>query len=281
MNIDELQNTPPWEWPEDAGETILETLANRQAKTSDRLLAAELGGELVAMTDALAHGLLAVAESNDEPDELRGEAAVALGPVLEQADLDGFDDTDDLMEVPITEDTFKEIVAALHYLYFDAEVPKTVRRRILEASVRAPQDWHAEEIQNAYASGDKDWVLTAVFAMRFVPGFDDHILESLQNPDSHVHFEAVRAAGNWELKPAWDHLVKLVQDPETQRPLRLAAIDAIAAIHPREAKGILLELTESNDEEIVDAAQEAMLMAETLSEDSTQPGTPGNGKWTH
>lgn len=31
----------------------------------------------------------------------------------------------------------------------DAHVPKDVRRRIVEASVRAPQDWHDEDIVEA------------------------------------------------------------------------------------------------------------------------------------
>jgi hypothetical protein len=48
-----------------------------------------------------------------------------------------------------------------------------VRRRVLEASVRAPQDWHQEAIREAYSSGDESWRLTAVFCMRFVRGFKD------------------------------------------------------------------------------------------------------------
>ena len=43
---------------------------------------------------------------------------------------------------------------------FDSSIPKQVRRRILEASVRAPEDWHQNAIRAAYSSGDKDWMLT-------------------------------------------------------------------------------------------------------------------------
>lgn len=44
-------------------------------------------------------------------------------------------------------------------------VPKEVRRRVLEGSVRAPQDWHKDAITEAYAGNDELWKLTAVFAM--------------------------------------------------------------------------------------------------------------------
>lgn len=43
MNLKKLANTPPWDWPDDAGDTFLATLTNKQAKESDRLIAAELG----------------------------------------------------------------------------------------------------------------------------------------------------------------------------------------------------------------------------------------------
>ena len=58
-------------------------------------------------------------------------------------------------------------------------VPKELRRRILEASVRAFEPWHPDAIRTAYASSDQEWVLTAVFAMAHIKGFDEQILESL------------------------------------------------------------------------------------------------------
>jgi hypothetical protein len=90
----------------------------------------------------------------------------------------------------------------LQKLYFDNGIPKEVRRRILEASVRAPESWHQNAIQAAYSSGDKDWMLTAVFAMGRVRGFDDQILEALKSADPEIHYEAVEAAGAWGLAAA-------------------------------------------------------------------------------
>jgi hypothetical protein len=259
MDLKALLETPPWEWPRDAGELLWKILTDRQATESDRLAAAELAGEFTVINDDLADALLAVAGSATEPEQLRAKAAISLGPILEHADTDGFEDPDD---VPITERTFHKIQGSLHKLYLDNSTPKEVRRRILEASVRAPETWHQDAIGDAYSSGDKEWMLTAVFSMRWVRGFDDRILEALKSGDPEIHYEAVQAAGNWELDAAWSHIVELLNDPDTPRSLLLAAIGAAGSIRPAEAGEILVDLADSGDEEIAEAADEAMSMAE-------------------
>ncbi len=258
-----LLDTPPWEWPAEAGKTLQGFLTNRKAIESDRLVAAELAGDLVVLDDELAGTLLRIVGNAAEPEQLRATAAISLGPVLEEASLDDFDDPDG---VPITQETFQTIERVLHELYFDDGTPKLVRRRILEASVRSPQDWHRAAIRDAYSSGDKDWILTAVFSMRYVRGFDDEILKALDNPHAAIQREAVYAAGQWELAAAWSHVVKLVADPRTPKPLLLAAIDAVGNIRPKEASRILDDLSDSDDEEIAEAAQEAISFAEGYSE---------------
>src|SRR5438309_7988020 len=170
MNLEVLRDTPPWEWPANAGKTFLAILQNERAGKSERLLAAELAGDVTVMNDELAHALLSILRRGDQPAPLRAQAAISLGPSLEQAEWDEFELPD---EVPISEETFGEINDSLHELYMDTGIPKLVRRRILEASVRAPQDWHPDAIRAAYASDDPDWKLTAVFGMRYVRGFDD------------------------------------------------------------------------------------------------------------
>jgi hypothetical protein len=128
--------------------------------------------------------------------------------------------------------------------------------------VRAPQDWHKAAIRDAYSSGDEDWKLTAVFCMQFVRGFDDQILESLDSKNPDIHYEAVCAAGTWEVDAAWPHIVALVTSEETEKALLLVAIEAVASIRPQEAGAILIDLTDSGDEDIVEAAYEAMALAE-------------------
>jgi hypothetical protein len=283
MDIKSLCDVPSWEWPRDAGKVILKTLTEKGADQSDRLAAAELAGDLVVMNDQLAGALLAIVRSGDEPEDLRATAAIALGAVLEQADTElvdtnGFEDPED---VPISYSTFRNLQDSLRKLYFDETIAKEVRLRILEASVRAQQDWHPSVIKTAYSSRDEDWMLTAVFSMGYVRGFNDQILEALKSTNPEIHYEAVRAAGNWELDAAWPHVVALVNDPATPKPLLLAAIDAVASIRPREAGPILVDLADSDDEEIAEAADEAMGMARVMSSDPSDEEDEDENDWVN
>ena len=246
MDLKALQDTPPWDWPADMSE-------------SDRVLATEMAGDFTMVNEELVEALLAVLRSGDESEGLRGRAAISLGPILEYADTEGFDDAGD---VPISERTFGRIQESLHELYTDAQIPREVRRRILEASVRAPQDWHENAIRSAYASGDDTWKLTAVFCMRFVRGFDGQIVEELDNRDPAIELEAVLAAGNWGLEAAWPHVAALIHSGQTPKPLLLAAIEAVPSIRPQEASEVLSNLIESDDEDIVEAVHEALALAE-------------------
>lgn len=265
MTVNDLLQIPPWEWPDDAGELILKCLTDRHADPSERLVAAELAGEIVAMDDDLAGAILAIAGSADEPEDLRASAILALGPVLETADTELADDEfDDPDVVPISLDAFRYLQDSLQKLYFDPAIPRELKRRILETAVRAPQDWQGNEIEAAYSSGEKDWMVTAVFAMRWVRGFDESILEAMDSADLEIHCEAVKAAGGQELDAAWPHVAELFQNPATPKPLLLAAIEAAVNIRPNKASKVLAPLTESPDEEISEAASDALSIAEAM-----------------
>ncbi len=262
MDLKFLLGVPPWDWPRDTAKVFHKILTNERADPSNRLIAAELAGDMVVINDELADDLLRVMGSADEPAEMRSRAAISLGPVLEQGDTMGFEDPGD---VPITEDTFHQIQESLHEVYLEDQAPKEVRRRVLEASVRAPEDWQSEAVSAAYSSGDREWVLTAVFAMQFLQGFDDQILEALHHPDPEIHYEAVRAAGEAELEGAWSHIVDLTKRRSTPKDLLIVAIGAAASIRPSEARNTLGHLTDSDDVDIAEAAEEAIGMAESMS----------------
>jgi hypothetical protein len=264
MDLKTLMDTPPWDWPADAGKIFQKILKDRQALESDRLVAAELAGDFTVVNDDLADALMAILRHTDEPEKLRARAAISLGAVLEQTDTDGFEDPD---EVPISERTFRKLRDTLHTLYLDDSNPKEVRRRILEASVRAPEEWHHNAIGAAYSSGDKDWMLTAVFSMRWVRGFDPQVMDALKSADPEIHYQAVNAAGNWELDAAWPPIVALLNGLDTPKPLLLAAIGAAASIRPQEMREILINLADSDDEEIAEAADEAIALSEPMSDE--------------
>lgn len=256
-----LRDTPPWEWPGDAGRTFRKFLNNPKADAADRLIAAELAGDSTVIDNDGADVLLNVLRNAGEPEELRAAAAASFGPALEAADIE-FDEEirefDDPDSVPISLSQFHTVQDALRRLYADGSLPKLVRRRILEASVHAPEPWHAEAVGRAYGSGDPDLVLTAVFCMQYIRGFDKEILESLGNPNPEIHYEAIRAAGASCLDAAWPHVSKLAQDETTPKDLRIAAIEAAGQIRPHDAQEFLYDLTDSTDEDIAGAAEEAL-----------------------
>ncbi len=259
-----MEKLPPWEWPENSEEILLGVLNDASAEESNRLLAAELAGELPASTDELAGALLSIVRSGDEPDELRARAVIALGPTLEYAYLSDFEDPD---EETITQGMFLKIKESLHKLYLDGTVPEEVRRKILEGSVRAPDEWHRDAVRAAYVSEKDNWRLTAVFCMRYVKGFEDQVLEALESEDPDMLYEAVIAAGNWHLDDAWPRLTALLDSDETDRDVLFAAIEAVTEIRPQEAGVVLVDLADSRDEEIAEAATEAMMLVEDISDD--------------
>jgi hypothetical protein len=264
MDFRTLLETPPWDWPKGTRNALLDTLRNDRAPESELLFASELAGDLTVIDDALADALLAILRSSDKSEQIRGKAAISLGPVLEYADTEDFDEAN---HVPITEGTFHRLRESLHGLYLDATVPAEVRRRTLEAAVRAPQAWHRDAVHAAFSSDDEPWRLTAVFCMRYVRGFDGQILEALNDKNAEIHCEAVLAAGTWGIDDAWPHVAALIASAETEKPLLLAAIEAVSSIRPDEAGEILQDLADSDDEDIVAAVDEVMALAKGLSDE--------------
>jgi hypothetical protein len=215
MNLKALKDTPPWAWPEGTAEKLVSALRDERASEPDRLLATEMAGDFTVVNDESVEALLAILRNGEESQEIRARAAISLGPILAYGDTEGFEDPDD---VPISERHFQQIRESLRELYMDAQIPKEVRRRILEASVRAPQDWHRNAVRAAYSSGDDAWELTAVFCMRFLRGFDKEIVEELGNRNQDIQLEAVLAAGNWGGSRLASHCCPNPFGPNAQAP---------------------------------------------------------------
>jgi hypothetical protein len=281
MDLEDFLDTPPWDWPPNSGKLFLKTLTDSKAKESDRLIAAQLAGDLTVIDDNLAKALVGVAAASNQSEPLRAAAAISLGAVLDLCDteLAGGGEFDDPDDVPISQGIFENIKSTLKQIFLDETVPKEVRRRILEASVRAPEPWHNGAIAKAYASQDKEWVLTAVFAMQYIRGFDKEILELLNTGDLDIHCEAVEAAGTWEISAAWPHIKALLEDAKTPKRLLLAAIEALGGLRPPEAETILLKFSDSYDEDIREAAEEAMVFVKGLEDDDFEDDDDDATDW--
>lgn len=258
MNLSMLEEIPPWEWPQDTDQTLLSILNDSHAGETDRCLAAALAGDFVVINDALADKLLKIVQDSSETETMRGNAVISLGTALEHADTMGFEDDQDIL---VSEEVFRRVQNALHTLFMDKAVPEAVRGKILETSVRAPQKWHTEAVRTAYADKDPQWRLTALFCMRYVNGFDEQIVAALDSPNADIQYQAVCAAGNWEVDAAWSHIAALVTAEQTEKTMLLAAIDASAKIRPQEATVLLDDLMDDDDEEISDAVFEALTLA--------------------
>ena len=263
MDLKTLEETPPWEWPKDTDKMLLDILRKGPVDAPDRILAVQLAGESTVVNDELARALLSVAQNDKEDGEVRGAALIALGPALEQADMMGFEEEDYIV---ISEEVFRMLQTSLQKLYMNPDLPKDIRRAVLEAAVRAPQQWQFEAVRAAYTGNDEAWRLTTVFCMGYLDGFDVQIMESLDSDDPDIHYHAVCAAGNWDVHDAWPHIAALVRSNETDKELRIAAIGALAGIRPEESVEVLNGLIDSEDEDIVEAVFEALAMAGGLTE---------------
>lgn len=255
MDLEELKTLPPWEWPAGTDRALLEAL--RGPSDAERAIAVELAGDSTVVNDQLVDALLAVATDARHAPELRARACIAFGPALELGDTDGFEDP---YGAPISEAAFGRIQKILRELHRDPAAPELVRRRALEASVRAVEDWHKTAVREEYDSGAPDRRLTAVFCMQYVPGFEKEIVEALESKDDQILFQAVVAAGEREIAKAWRHIKPLL-DEKTGKELLLAAIAAAAGVAPKQARAQLLDLAESDDDEVAEAARDALGMA--------------------
>lgn len=259
MDLEQLYNTAPWEWPEGTDRFLLSFLDDTTADIENRLLAADMAGDYVVINNELALALIGIACNSAEAEPLRCEAVLSLGLALENGDLLGFEEEYEEEQQLLSKDVFEKIQTDLQKLYMDTDTPDEVRRCTLEASAHAPQSWHTEAVRAAYAGGDPKWRLTAVFCMSFVEGFELQIVEALLSPDPEMHYQAVCAAGEWSIDAAWKHVVALVQNESTEKQLLLAAIEAVGAIRPHEALNVLDELIDSDDEEISETVQEVLI----------------------
>lgn len=245
-----LETMDPWQWPETARDTVLAGLDD--ARADRRLLAAELSSGIV--DDAVAMRLLKLL--CEDPDErVRAAAAIAFGPALEECDTSDWEDDFDLP--PIGKACFGEIRRTLERTYRDAEAPKLVRRRALEAAVRAPEPWQRGASRAAWRSSDDEWRTTAVFCMGYLGDFDVELMEAIETPEFLAG--AVVSAGLCGAEPAGARVLALARSC-TERDLRLSAIEALGSLHPPDAQELLLELSVSDDEEVAAVASEALAL---------------------
>jgi hypothetical protein len=251
-DLPDLEGLPGW-LREDAE-------ALRDGTDSEKLeVLEELEGEL---EPEIVEEVIRVIERGGS-SEVLSRAAIALGPTLElcawEMDENGEFEAGDF-GAPIDMATYERIQKLLYDLYADAGTPVLLRRRALEASIRSRTEWHEGAVRAAWASGDPDWRLTAVFCMGYFGlDFSAEISEAFHSDNEELTAEAIWTIGQLDLRTMLPDVVGVALDEAASRDLRRAAIGALGELGGDEARTALFQLTEeSTDKEIVDAAEDAL-----------------------
>lgn len=232
--------------------------------------------------DALARELLRFARDPEGVPEERGRALIALGPALEETSYEEAEDgsleppvgPEEWWATPLSEGAYREVQDSLRRIYHDGGQPKVIRRRALEAAVRAQRPWHRDAVATAWSSGDPEWRVTAVFAMGFLGGFESEIEAAFRGDDPVLRREAMRAAGHSELERLAPSLLEVAADPEADPEDRAAAVDALGELQYEAAVSLMEMLVDHEDEDLAEAAEAALGEIRTWAhlEDFTEGG---------
>jgi len=143
-----------------------------------------------------------------------------------------------------------------------------VRRHALEALGFSGREEVSALIETAYFSGNNEWLSSALFAMGRSANHDWNqlVLEMLNNETPEICFEAVRAAGELEIRAAVPSLLQYIHDEEDD--IRMAALWSLSQIGGTGAQEAMEELiAESEDEEeigLIESALENLAFTEDL-----------------
>ena len=134
-----------------------------------------------------------------------------------------------------------------------------VRRCALEALGFSSREEVNPLIKAAYHSGDRDWLISALFAMgrSYNQMWEEDVLAMLDDDRTAVRAEAVEAAGELSSQKATPKLLELLDDEDDD--VRAAAIWSLSEIGGEGVRDALEELLEeTEDEEEADLLEEAL-----------------------
>lgn len=193
----------------------------------------------------------------DADTSVRAAAAQALGQFVYIGELE---------EIPV--EKLHLVEEAL--LRVPASAPEVIRLRALEALGFSGRDEIPTMIQSAYASGAEQWMASALLAMgrSADPRWEKIILSNLQHARPRVQSQAVRAAGELELKTARQAILELLADPGSlDDDVYMAAIWSLSQIGGEKVREVLEALAENAEDdeetEFIETALENLEFTET------------------
>ncbi len=184
----------------------------------------------------------------DETIIVRAAAASSLGRFIYLSELE---EIDDKYVAPV-----KEVL--LETIYQPAEDVE-VRRRAVESISFLGDPAVTKIIENAYYDDDEKMQVSAIFAMgrnadaRWRP----QVISELDNANHEIRFEAARACGELEAGDAVLKLIELI-DEDSDIQIKEMSIWALGRIGGQTAREALEICTESDNEAIVTAAEDAL-----------------------
>ena len=197
---------------------------------------------------------------DDLHSQVRAAAVRALGPFVLKGELGKLP--------PEFNIRLQDTILALHK---NLNEDLDVRRRALESIGNCGREGVLELIREAYYADDLPMRVSAVFAMgrSYDEVWAPQIMEELSSEYPEMRFEATRAAGELEMRPALPRLTELAY--EDDREIQEMAIWAMGEIGGKVATRVLNELAalaeSSGDDLLADAVAEALAAASLVDED--------------
>lgn len=228
--------------------------------TDSEVRQAAIEGVLEDCPPRIVERLMVIAQT-DPFSEVRAVAAQALGRQVLRGELG---------KLPELLNT--RLQDAMLALYNNLDEDTDVRRRALEAVANCTRNGIDDLIREAYVADELLMRVSAVFAMGRT--CDDvwlpEIVEELSSEYAELRYEAARAAGELELKPALQRLAELAYEDDIE--IQEMAIWALGEIGGKAANQVLASLAElaeaTDDLELAEAVSEAQAAALLVGEDA-------------
>lgn len=177
---------------------------------------------------------------NDFDLDPRIEAATLLGEFILHGELE-----------KLPEATQRQIEDALIAVINHKDHP-TLRQRALESLGYSSHPKVFALIEEAFQRADPAWVASALCAMgrsHDDERWNDDVVSMLLHDDPRIRFEAVKAAGELEIKTATSVILQMLEDDEEDDEVAAAAVWTLSQIGGEDARVYLVALIEQTEDE--------------------------------
>jgi hypothetical protein len=194
----------------------------------------------------------------DSAANVRAAAASSLGRFVYLGELE-----------EISADLYQQVTDLLLKVH-QSDDETLVRRRALESLGFSGRKEVAALIRRAYETREDEWLVSALFAMgrSADAAWEPQVMRMLRSPKTEIQFEAVRAAGELELKNTRQVLLDLLEEDEMEDDLRSAAIWSLSQIGGEGVRDRLEELAEETEDdaelEILENALDNLTFTESV-----------------